>query len=220
MALATIVASVTSFYLYRWRRIITSEQALFAPEELILRLRSLSDELERHGAVRSAGEKEIGSLVKNVGKKVESSASVISDLLRATTTWQQALDERDAEIRRLRSGYDLQVFGKFVGRFIRAKLATDEFLADGDFSQKSFDHVRRLLADALEECGVEEFSPKVGDDFRAAEGVEDSPRVIETANAADAFRIMSVLSPGYRYVGSTESAIIVPARVSIAMHKA
>jgi len=220
MALATIISSAISLYLYRWRRIITAEQALFAPEELIVRLRSLSDEIAQQATIRSANEKDISILVKGVGKKVDSSATLVSDLLKASTTWQRALDERDEEIRRLRSGYDLQVFGRFIGRFIRAKTAADEFYADRDFCQKSFEHVKRLLADALEECGVEEYSPKIGDDYRTAEGVEDSPRVVETTNAADAFRIISVTAPGYRHVGSGEPTIIVPARVSIAVHKA
>lgn len=219
LALAVIVSSAISFYLYRWRRIITDEQALFVPEELIAALRSLTNELDQHEAQRLAGQKEVNSLVKNVGKKVDGASSVLSDLLSASTTWQRALDERDAEIRRLRSGHDQEVFGRFVGRFVRAKVAADEFDEDEDFSRKSFDHLRRLLTDALEECGVEQFSPNIGDDFRTAEGVEDSPRVVETTNVADAFRIVSVLAPGYRYVGSGETTIIVPARVSIAMAK-
>ena len=220
MALATITATAVSLYLYRWRRIITAEHALFVPEELVVQLRSLVVQIGQHAAARLAGEKQIGNAMSSVGKKVDGSISALSDLLRATDTWQRALDERDTEIRRLRAGHDLEVFRKFIGRFIRAKVAVDEFSRDREFDQKAFDHVRRLLADALEECGIEEFSPRIGDDFRTTEGVEDSPRVVETENAADAFRIVSVLTPGYRHVGFGATTIVVPARVSIAMHKA
>lgn len=216
---ATVLSTAACFYLYRWRRTITAEQALFVPEELIVHFRALRAEFARQARLVSTSEGGTAALLRVLEKKVDTAALATSDLAKASKTWQNALDDRDAEIRRLKEGYDFEVMRRFVGRFARAKSAADDFYREGEFSAKAFDHVRRLLADALEECGVEEFAPKVGDDFRTVDGVEDNPRTIETSNPAEAFRITNIVAHGYRFARNGQGAVILPARVSIAIHK-
>jgi hypothetical protein len=72
------------------------------------------------------------------------------------------------------------------------------------------------LDDAFEECGVEQFAPRVGTDYRNAKGVADNPRVIDTHDPARSFAIADIVEPGYRFRQS-QLDTIVPARVSIFM---
>ncbi|MET4801703.1 hypothetical protein [Bradyrhizobium sp. LB11.1] len=208
MSVATVLSTTACFYLYRWRQIITAERALFVPEELVARFRALTAEFARQERLVSTSGEGTAALIRLLEKKVDVATVATSDLAKASRTWQDALDDRDTEIRRLKEGYDFEVMRRFVGRFARAKSAADDFYQESDFSAKAFDHVRRLLADALEECGVEEFAPKVGDDFRNVEGVEDNPRTIATGDPAEAFRIIEVMARGYRFTRNGQGAVI------------
>jgi hypothetical protein len=214
MAVATLAAVSIAFYLYRWRRIISSNQALFVPEELISQVRALRSEFahvatnsfeasKRHSA-------EIGKIHKNL-------VSIGSEILGAAATWQKALDERDAEVRKLRSGYDLEVFRRFIGRFARARLAVDDLQTVPPIEE--LEQLGRLLDDAFDECGVERFSPKSGEDFRSAFGVDDSPKKIPSSNPDDAFRIVETISPGFMSRSTTVPTILIPARVSIYVYQ-
>jgi hypothetical protein len=40
------------------------------------------------------------------------------------------------------------------------------FQSDNEFGPKSLSHVNRLLDDAFDECGLERFTPEIGEDYR------------------------------------------------------
>ena len=63
-------------------------------------------------------------------------------------TLQKALDERDAEIRRLKTGYDVHIFQKFIVRFIRVDQAIEDFIGMDKFDKDGFEQIRKLLEDA------------------------------------------------------------------------
>ena len=216
MAIATSIAVGSAYYLYRWRRILSSEgQVLAIPEELIARLAIIGDELRALRLAISttdAGQKKQRS---QIHQAIENTNQVIAQLFEASATMQRALDQRDSEIKRLTEGYDAELLRRFIGRFIRVKGAITDAKTSVAIDMKTLNQIDRLLEDALDECGVEEFSPKINDDFRVASGVADNPKVIETADASKNFKIVDVLEPGYRFRNSAGSEIILPARVSI-----
>ena len=84
------------------------------------------------------------------------------ELLESFLTLQRALSERDSEISRLKSGYDSQIYRRFLTKFIRIANVLRELQLEAGTSsdQKNFTYLSRLMGDALEECGVEEFEPK------------------------------------------------------------
>lgn len=190
MAIATCIAVVTSYYLYRWRRILSVEGKLIAiPEELIARLATLDGELKAlRSAVSTADADELAQRTR-IHHAIEQTNKIISQLFEASSTMQAALDQRDTEIKRLREGYDAELVRRFVGRFIRVKQAVSDAKALAETDTSTIDQISRLLEDALDECGVEEFRPKIDEDFRVAIGVADNPKVIETTEARKNFRI-------------------------------
>lgn len=141
MAVVTATAIAIAFYLYRWRKVITSQQALFVPEELISQIRLFRSELNSSTDVTSKlmaiSQDRFSGIEKNISKV----GSITAELFDASTTWQTALDERDAEIRKLRSGYDLEVFRQFIARFARVRTAIDEFKLEGRHDQNALDYL-------------------------------------------------------------------------------
>ena len=103
-------------------------------------------------------------------------------------------------------------------KFIRIANVLRELQLEAGTSsdQKNFTYLSRLMGDALEECGVEEFEPKIGTDFReAGPTVTDDPIVQLTATAADDFKIASIQAPGYALETGERPEVIIPAKVSI-----
>jgi len=216
MSLATFVAVVTSYYFYRWRRIIAFEgKVVTVPEELIAQIAAFRADLKTvQSAVdnaRSDQKKRADHFLQQIGK----TDKVVEQLLETTLSLQSALDQRDAEIKRLQRGYDAELMRRFIGRFVRVKIVVADTESQSVFDRSSVHQIRRLLDDALDECGVEEFSPKIGEDFRTATGVADNPRIVETADANKNFQIADILEPGYRFRNFASDNIILPSRVSI-----
>lgn len=209
MAVATSIAVATSYYLYRWRRILSVEGKLLAiPEELIARLTTVDRELKALRSVVSRTDADQKKQRSQMHQEIDKTNQIISQLFDASATMQNALDQRDGEIKRLREGYDAELVRRFVGRFIRVKQAVNDAKTYVGTDMNTIDQIDRLLDDALDECGVEEFRPKINEDFRVAPGVADNPKVIETVDTSKNFRIIDVLEPGYRFRNGAEREII------------
>jgi hypothetical protein len=216
MAIATSIAVATAYYLYRWRRILSSDgKVLTVPEELIARLATIDDELRALKLAISTADADQKKQRSQIHQAVDKTNKVIAQLFETSATMQSALDQRDLEIKRLTEGYDAELLRRFVGRFIRVKAAISDAQSSVATDMSTINQIDRLLEDALDECGVEEFRPKINDDFRVASGVADNPKVIETTDASKNFQIVDVIEPGYRFRNSTSGEIILPARVSI-----
>src|SRR5258708_13680301 len=130
MAIATAISVAISFYLYRWRRILISDHALLVPENLISEFRSLKGSLANHEKSVTEIARATSTGYAKISERIVHSTHTSSQVLEASTTWQRALDERDSEIRRLRAGYDAELFRRFIVRFVRAKNAAQMFQSD------------------------------------------------------------------------------------------
>lgn len=215
MAVATLCAVGTSLYLYRWRRILLANPHMLVPEELGKWLNSLGDSVRGMGGTlsvvaeaQSAESKKLTRQSSDVGEKV-------SNLIETFMTLQTALNERDNEISRLKRGYDAEVFRKFIARFLRVSQALDDIQAIPQPKAENIGQLRRLFDDAFAECGVEQFIPNIGSDYRTEFGVADNPKTTKAADPADVFKIVSVVEVGYRVRGLEADELIVPAKVTI-----
>jgi hypothetical protein len=216
MAIATCAAVASTFYLYRWRRVLSTDRRFMVPEELIASLNGFNKEIGRLSTRIYDVGNEQSSSVQAIALNSKNTAKSVSDLLETALLLQRALDDKDNEIRRLRQGYDIELFRRFIGRFVRVKQTIEDYRSADNFSSEACDQINRLLDDALDECGVEQFAPKIGADYRNAEGVADSPRIVQTNDTLQSFSIAGVLGTGYRFRENTRE-IIIPARVSIFM---
>ncbi|MBT5352179.1 MAG: hypothetical protein HOL54_10575 [Rhodospirillales bacterium] len=208
MSMATILSSAISFYLYRWRKILLSQPNIALPEQMGDWVEGVKIRLEQLTTTSTAG---IGKLVQQ-GNELQENASNMTETF---MTLQHALDERDAEIRRLKRGYDAEIFRKFVSRFIRVGQIVDDLERVGSASAEDLNHVARLLEDAFLECNVEPFQPEIGSDYRETSGVAENPKRTETSNPEEEFKIVEVVENGYQLKTSEGCDIIIPAKVRI-----
>ena len=109
---------------------------------------------------------------------------------------------------------DVSDLRDYLKRLIPVDIAVDDFMQDGEDS-KALEVIKALIEDALDSCGVETFSPEIGEDYRRAEGVADYPKTQVTDKPEDKFKITEVLEKGYRIKTETGYDVIYPARVRI-----
>lgn len=152
-----------------------------------------------------ASENQTGNSQPSVDNGSSSSISEkIDDLSKTFLTLKKNLDERDIEIKRLKSGYDAEIFRRFLHRFIRVDQTIEEFIEEpGDLST-----LQLLLEDALEECGVEKFSPELNTDYRKAYGVADHPGIVDTDDLKKDFMIAEIETSGYKLTNNEANAIV------------
>lgn len=210
LSVATLISTAISFYLYRWRKILSSEPQLelVVPEKFNGWLNGTNARIEE---LTDA----FGNGVNYVTQQSQDTNEKVSNLVETFMTLQQALDERDNEIRRLKRGYDAEIFRKFVSRFIRVDQVVEDLQRAEGADANDLEHVRRLLEDAFAECGVESFQPEVGSDYRKADGVAENPKSVQAENPEDAFKIVEILESGYQLRTSEGSEVIIPAKVKI-----
>jgi len=208
MSFATLASVATAFYLYRWRRVLLANPQMLLPEELGAHLKKLSKSMERLNTADDARMQQLSQQASHTSEQVVSLMDSFSSL-------QRALDEKDLEISRLRKGYDVEVYRKYLGRLIKIDRCVREFVAEGENSPRELKTIQALLEDALEDCGVEIFAPDTGADFRHEFGVAERPTFIKTDNPSDNFKIYEVKQVGYRVKNASENRLVSPAQVVI-----
>ena len=210
MSAATLVSISITFYLYKWRRILLGQPNLLLPEDWGKHLDGLGQDVKGLSST-------IGDRMGLVSQETARNSEQLSNMIQTFMTLQKAIDERDDEIKRLKQGYDADVFRKFLNRFIRVDQLVDTYRQSIAEESESLGQIKRLMEDALDECGVESFQPNVGDDSRRSEGISDSPKTVKTAQKEDAFKIVEVIEPGYRLRGGISSEVLIPASVRISV---
>ena len=210
LIIVTIIALGISFWNYHIRYIYLKDSQALVPEKWGRLIDRLAHQAELLKAESSSSLTEIKELSANHSSNSES-------LLESFLTLQKALDNKDKEIARLKTGYDAAIFKKFLLRFIRLDRALDSLISEctDDQQKKNYKYLSRILDDALEECGVVVFTPNEGSDYRDVDAnVDDSPKIIPTSDAKKDFKIAEILSPGYVLEGE-ENEVVVPCKIAI-----
>jgi hypothetical protein len=207
LSLTVFVSVAITFYLYRWRRILQVDNKMLVPEELGAYLIDVKNGIFQLSTIFSEYAGKIADETAGNSKKIESMTNTYMQL-------QDVLNEKDDEIRRLRRGYDADIFRRFIKRFARIEESVEDFLVDDQDSQMLL-QFQRLFEDAFDECGLTKFLPSVGGDYRKEVGVTDNPRVEPTENIDEDFQIFEILQPGYMISSDDAQEIIISSKVKI-----
>lgn len=207
LSLTTLLSVAISFYLYKWRRILLANPNTVVPEEWAKSLMVMGDNINK---INSS----VNNSLNSVSEEAASSTQKINQMTETYMELQSVLDEKDQEIKRLRTGYDAEIFKRFISRFIRIEQSLDDFIQD-EGEKESYTFLKRLFEDALEECGVCKFEPQVGEDYRKAVGISDNPKKEATTDKEKDFQISEVIEAGYHTIGGEIKHIIIPAKVRI-----
>jgi hypothetical protein len=208
----------TNLLLFKWRRQTINDQISIVPSELMAILEQLADKFVQMN-------KQLINNLNQSNKDNQTTKQLFSDLMETFTVLQSNLDDREKEIKRLKKGYDFQIFNKFLNRFIRIDYAlTEEIrfaLSENGNTLNSFQDIQNLLRDALQECGVSVFSPEIGESIRDAFGISDNYLTIPAKTKEREFTIAEVIEPGFKlqtHQGEDEICIR-PAKVKIFIPK-
>ena len=213
---ALIVSIWVNVFLLKWRRAVTASDVSIVPSELLDVVDAQTNAF--HGLAKQQS-RASEALVRRIQEESTETRTSFAELLRAFTALQKALSEKDAEIQRLRGGYDAEIYRRFLARFIRLEKVIAEDLAamvdaDGD-ARQALEDVKHLLEDALAECGLETFSPEVGESVREAFGVDEHYQHRPTRDAEKVLTIASVVEPGWRIRTPVGFDCVTKARVAV-----
>lgn len=198
ISLIALISVCISFYLYRWRRIVSQNNEIVVPETFKSWLDGTAGGVKQSITHFSSAVIAQSAETKSTKEAVIALDHNIKNMIDTYMLLQKALDERDLEIKRLKNGYDADVFRKFLLRFTRAAQIIDDYIDRGDIDSNGLKEINDAFVDALEECGVEVFSPNLGLDYRTADGVSDNPKRVQTDKQEQHFLIKTVDDPGYR----------------------
>jgi len=219
LSLLSFVSILITFYLYRWRKILLSKPHMLLPEDTGKHLNQLTESIIYSTRVMDSNYKNLKQqtliTAKNVKDISEHSNSKIDDIADMFLTLHKTLDEKDAEIKRLKNGYDKDIFKKFIFRFIRVNQAINDFLNENNYEEDSFILIKHLLEDAFSECDVEIIKPNIGDDYRKAFGVADNPKIIKSEQPDDEFKISEIVEEGYLINTPNGNEVLLPAKVKV-----
>lgn len=211
LSFTTLVSISISFYLYRWRKILLANNNFVVPEEWVKHLIGLEKSHE------SFGEK-VSSAVNDLSVVTSDQSGLIKNMIETYMSLQESIDTRDREIKRLKIGYDADVFRRYILRFAKVDQAVEDFLLDKK-EDEELTLIKGMLEDAFDECGIQRFYPEIGDDYRKLDGVGDSPKTESTSDREKEFLISEVIECGYRLISGDAGEVIVPAKVKIFKYK-
>jgi hypothetical protein len=144
----------------------------------------------------------------------------MNDLNQTFMTLKSSLDQKDKEIARYKSGYDATIYKNFLLRFTRVDKVIKEYISENKIDMNGLEDIQIQMDDALAECEVEVFSPKLGADYKTTAGLADKPKIIETSDKEKNGQIVEIIAPGYqRRMPNDDYEVIVEAKVAIHVFK-
>ena len=215
-----------------------TDSAPATPEEWRAQLNDIKDSVEKLTKTLSGhadeGAKDLQKFELHLAKTGETIVGEtrktlveMRESLDGYVSMKKLLDARDEEIKRLKAGYDKQIFRDFLRKFAEidetareyAKTAETSGISEED-ARKRFRMISDLLEDALYRCGVTRFSPTIGNNWQNEFGVTDNPETAQANNADKDYQIKEILSEGYKLeLPDGESEPIINAKVKIFKHQ-
>ncbi len=207
----TSISLVISFWTYYIRSIYIKDGPALVPEKW----GAIIGELIKSSKISHA---QFQKALEKVQNSSEEQSKKSNNLLESFLTLQNALNTKDEEISRLKKGYDAKIFKRFLMRFIRVDRSLREMSQESESEKesKNYKYLSRIMQDALDECGVNKFTPEIDSDYRdAGPQIADDPIVLPTDDELQDFKIASVKSVGYVLEGEGDVEVIIPSKVSI-----
>ena len=223
VALSVIVLTmiVLTVWLYQWRiKFRDTEGRSFrtvVPERFINWLHEQSDRIKESIKHQAAAAEDVRTLRTSFAGLQESTLGETKKIRDMLEIHRSLLEEKDEEIKRLKSLYETAVFHRFVRRFVEVDRFITDVLKAGDVRSDDLEKTQHFLRGALDECHVEMFADEViGKPFRElGELVEDNPEQESTHNPNEHGLVSRVIEAGYRLQLLEDPAVVRPARVIV-----
>ena len=139
------------------------------------------------------------------------------DIIDSFTFLQQALDNKDKEIERLKKGYDSQILRNGILGLIRVFKICDDIINVPNISEETENEVRLIvdsIEDLLDEMSVRKYSIKEGASTRSVEvfGIPPGVEWIKeaTENKDEHFKVKRTLKPGFYFDSESKQVLKYP----------
>jgi molecular chaperone GrpE (heat shock protein) len=133
--------------------------------------------------------------------EIDSLHAKLDETLRSFSTLKKTLDEKDRDIRQLRKGIDAEIYKGMIKKFIRLEEVfhqeIDALSEDETKTKEVLSDMCEILQDTFFDCGVEEFSPEVGESIIDAFGTSDNYERIKIDDSSLHLQIAEVKRSGY-----------------------
>ena len=213
LSIATIISTVIAYYLYKWRIVVReANMQIMVPESFDSKMKKFESGFDKLATY----------LIQNqntVNNSAVASSEKMDEMMQAYLSLQQVIDKKEEEIKRLREGYDTKIFKSFLSSFIKVDLAMRDVMRQKDEKIEDLEYIYTILQDALEECGVTLYNPKIGESIRNLVGIRENPVQITTDYKEKEYTIVEVIDLGYMINSGETTEIIKPARVKVYVPK-
>lgn len=217
--LSNTLLIIISVYLFIWRRSVNDTQTSIVPSQLLTEFnKNHSKLLDLSGEIKNF-------LLKTL-EVTDKNSQTINKIDKYLSILTKKNSEKDEEIKRLKEGYDTKIFEGFITRFLRAyKNIEDDIeeLFENKGNEKCVNllsHLKSVLKEALLDCGLEEFSPKKGQDYRKTFGVSETSTIcINTNLENNHMKIARVKSSGFKIKNHYGDKVIKPSVVEVYIFK-
>jgi hypothetical protein len=218
-----IISIYVNIFLLRWRKAVSGSDVSIVPSELLAILEGQKVALNKNTGQQTdlinRLSSDLGKIFQHLQRDISTGVSASRELLDAFSGLQAELDSKDKEIRRLRNGYDAEIFKRFVVRFLRVEKVIGEELEDaseGNEELKSIlGQLRILMSDAFMDCGLERFDLEVGANIREVEGVDENYKTVTTEQPDQVLTIAETIESGWRITTPQGYDYVRNARVAV-----
>ena len=216
LLLNTLLISI-AIYLFKWRKILNDTQTSIIPSELLSEFTKNQSHLSNLSIV-------IDKFKKTILKSKTEDSEVIKEIQNYLSILRENTLKTDEEISRLREGYDTKIFKDFLNRFFRVYRIIEEDLEYyKDKNEEPFikllNDLKISLKEAFLDCGLEEFSPKKGEEYKKAFGVSENIVSIETTVESENMKIAKIKSSGFKVKNDYGYKVMKPAIVTVYKYK-
>jgi len=224
LSFAALVSSIwVNAFLLRWRRSVSSTDVSIVPSELLSIVESQTSAIDKNSKqqakVFNSLAAELSKIFSNINQGIGGTQESSAQVLEAFTGLQDALSAKDKEIQRLKSGYDAEIFRRFLNRFLRLDRTLNEEIEDaGDGDTELLElltEFRILLNDAFLDCGLEKFEPTIGASIRDADGADENYKTVVAGEHDAPLTIAQVIEAGWRINTPSGHEYIKKARVAV-----
>ena len=206
-----------TIYLFIWRRAISDNQTSIVPSELLSEFNKNQYELSKLSKNLDKSEKRISIFKKE-------NYEVVKELKEYLSLLTKNISKKDEEISRLREGYDIKIFKGFLNRFFRVYRIVEEDLEfyTNEGNQQFvtlLNNLKFVLKEAFLDCGLEEFLPQKGEEYKKAFGISENIVNIETKIESEDMKIAKIKSSGFKIKNNYGNEIVKPAVVAVYKYK-
>lgn len=201
-----LCTSILALSIARKKIIQVGQAAYVAPDEWLAHF-------ERFSKALQATEEITLKAYRGIGASTEETLKSVSDNTETLRKLRGKIDEQDAEILRLRAGYDSVI----LKRALKPFSALLDSLRDHSAPIEKATIVE-VLEEAFEAAGVSIYWPAVGKDIREIEvrgTISDRHEVEESTEEDDDYRIVRVNHPGLIIETGEWPQVLSPAKVTI-----